>query len=757
MSKGKGLFVTLGIDTGNFSKGIKGARTELSLFDKAGKGIKQSLGGLTPAFLGMAGVGVALGAAIGSAVTTMMDFEKANSKLKSVADATTKQMEEMTDQAIALGSATAFTASEVTDLQTEFAKLGFPVRDIINMTESTLNASAALGSELGEQAALTGAVLKSFAMDSTSASHVNDVLAQSAASSALGFEELSVALPIVSANAKASGVSFERTAAILGVLSDRGMGASMSATALRDIFIDLSTKGITWEQAMAKINGATDKNVAAFDLFGKTGATAALILADAGASLDGLEKSLLDSDGAAKKMAATMKDNLAGDVEEAKGAWESFILSVAKGDSVFSQTLRSMTKGFTNFLNAIRNKDIGDTLGLSRMSRLTDTGQALIILKNETAKMSAEFAEGGKTLGQFMGAISSLRDKQKQLQDQSAASSAERKKGNNDWKESKILIEQNTAKIQIYEDLIGKLTETAGAAAIAKKKLRIETEVAAAAAGKGSEDVVKMTAAEERAAVEARNLASGMSDVIVKYRELRDAGGENAMNRVKNQLSTLTAATEHSGEKPKALSIPITGSFTGIEEIEPTGAAGFNGKMVTLGTEAGAALSASLSSAANEGLAGFGESLGSGNLAGLGDSLIGAFAGFLSTFGKQLIALGVAQAALAVAIEMGPFGAAIAIGAGIALIAASSAIKNNMGGGVSAFAQGGLVTGATMGLVGEGRGTSMSNPEVIAPLDKLKGMIGGTEQMLQDVVFRIHGDTLVGILKRNNKVNAYSK
>tara|TARA_R110002012_G_scaffold25316_3_gene84045 strand:- start:1718 stop:3619 length:1902 start_codon:yes stop_codon:yes gene_type:complete len=44
---------------------------------------------------------------------------------------------------------------------------------------------------------------------------------------------------------------------------------------------------------------------------------------------------------------------------------------------------------------------------------------------------------------------------------------------------------------------------------------------------------------------------------------------------------------------------------------------------------------------------------------------------------------------------------------------------------VPAFAEGGLVSGATMGLIGEGPGTSISNPEVIAPLDKLKGMIGG--------------------------------
>tara|TARA_E500000305_G_scaffold108358_1_gene110578 strand:- start:43 stop:2457 length:2415 start_codon:yes stop_codon:yes gene_type:complete len=41
------------------------------------------------------------------------------------------------------------------------------------------------------------------------------------------------------------------------------------------------------------------------------------------------------------------------------------------------------------------------------------------------------------------------------------------------------------------------------------------------------------------------------------------------------------------------------------------------------------------------------------------------------------------------------------------------------------FAMGGLVTGPTLAMVGEGSGTSMVNPEVIAPLDKLQGMIGG--------------------------------
>ena len=54
-------------------------------------------------------------------------------------------------------------------------------------------------------------------------------------------------------------------------------------------------------------------------------------------------------------------------------------------------------------------------------------------------------------------------------------------------------------------------------------------------------------------------------------------------------------------------------------------------------------------------------------------------------------------------------------------------IKENLG-SIMGFAQGGLVTGPTVGLIGEGIGTTASNPEVIAPLDKLKNFIGGGSQ-----------------------------
>lgn len=46
-------------------------------------------------------------------------------------------------------------------------------------------------------------------------------------------------------------------------------------------------------------------------------------------------------------------------------------------------------------------------------------------------------------------------------------------------------------------------------------------------------------------------------------------------------------------------------------------------------------------------------------------------------------------------------------------------------GNILGFAAGGIVSGPTIAMIGEGIGTSRSNPEVVAPLDQLKGMLEG--------------------------------
>tara|TARA_R100000805_G_C3619063_1_gene121966 strand:- start:265 stop:2319 length:2055 start_codon:yes stop_codon:yes gene_type:complete len=67
------------------------------------------------------------------------------------------------------------------------------------------------------------------------------------------------------------------------------------------------------------------------------------------------------------------------------------------------------------------------------------------------------------------------------------------------------------------------------------------------------------------------------------------------------------------------------------------------------------------------------------------------------------------------------------------------------------FALGGLVSAPTIGMVGEGIGTSRSNPEVIAPLNKLQNLINtGTQRVEVGGKFSINGQDLVLVLQRAN-------
>lgn len=75
---------------------------------------------------------------------------------------------------------------------------------------------------------------------------------------------------------------------------------------------------------------------------------------------------------------------------------------------------------------------------------------------------------------------------------------------------------------------------------------------------------------------------------------------------------------------------------------------------------------------------------------------------------------------------------------------------------VTPFANGGIAYGPTLALVGEYGGVS-GNPEVIAPLNKLRGMLaplGGVD--LSSVEFKIKGRTLVGILNKESNISKRS-
>ena len=126
---------------------------------------------------------------------------------------------------------------------------------------------------------------------------------------------------------------------------------------------------------------------------------------------------------------------------------------------------------------------------------------------------------------------------------------------------------------------------------------------------------------------------------------------------------------------------------------------------------------------------------------------MGAFLG--NTLGDMAIQLGKYAVAHGTVIEaikksLKDLGGVKAIIAGSVLIALGAGIKGQIAkaaedAGIPALAEGGLAYGPTLAMVGDNKGANI-DPEVVAPLSKLKGMLGGNAV---EVYGRISGDDIV--------------
>jgi hypothetical protein len=258
-------------------------------------------------------------------------------------------------------------------------------------------------------------------------------------------------------------------------------------------------------------------------------------------------------------------------------------------------------------------------------------------------------------------------------------------------------------------------------------------------------------------------------DNAVKSKNVELTKEQIKLNKAKEGLDFSVSNVSSKGLKLKPSETPTFAIQQGIEALPSL----FDNAMASLESRVNRTKTAMVNSAnainsafaniAIEGLATFGAALGTafagGDVMQIGMQFSSMIADAIGGLGKNLIEIGIVMTGIMDVLSKGGFAnPALLIGGGIALVALSSAMKGMMGNSVG-FADGGLVTGSVFANVGEGIGTNSANPEVIAPLDKLKnfinpdsgGMGGG------NVSFRIEGNTLVGILDRQSKTTKYSR
>lgn len=420
------VLVRMKADTKNYDANIAKARRQLDQFRKdnlsLGGVLKQSTAALTGMAAQFMGVYAAINATkkvIGDMVRINKQFEQGTAVLASIIGKTTDEISALTNQAKQLGATTRYTAMQITELQTNLARLGFTEQEILNSTKAIQAFATATGADLGEAANLAGAALRGFGMNATEMERAASVMAVSTTKSALSFEKLATAIPIVAPVAKQFGFTIEDTVTLLAKLSDAGMDASTAATATRNVFLKMANDSGKLSQALGRpvhsveefgeaLKEMKEKGMSLNDILQMVGvrSTAAFaVFADNADTLKDFKQSITDCGDAMGEMENKQLNTLQGSITILNSAWEGLMLTFSESNG----TIKKVVDSLSDLLQAWtrwRNRNAGGDTAIQSYELGVSNSQ-----KQQADQIVAGYRAGGSTDKQIADNITKTKQK----------------------------------------------------------------------------------------------------------------------------------------------------------------------------------------------------------------------------------------------------------------------------------------------------------------------------------------------------------
>tara|TARA_R110001583_G_scaffold103161_3_gene250175 strand:+ start:2596 stop:4920 length:2325 start_codon:yes stop_codon:yes gene_type:complete len=731
-------------DLTSFERAMNKAQKKLKKFGKSmqriGKNMSQNL---TMPIL-------ALGAV---SLKTFADFEQSMLKVKAVSGATDKNFKLLTESAKKLGSSTMFTASQVATLQFELSKLGFNPKEILASTEAILQLAQATDTELGEAAKTTAVALNSFNAEASEAQRFADIMALASSSAAMDMEKFAAALPVVGATSRLAGDSFEELSAKLQVLADSGMEGGSMGTHLNKIYSKLAKSGSTWDEGMQKLIDSNFDMVLAQEMFGDRAFKSALILAE---NIDKTKKYTIankEASGIAKEMADIMDSGVGGAMRRMKSQLEGVAIELGQQlIPIFTKVIKKVEQAVKWFsdLSDEQKKSIVKwglilaavgpvliiigkmSIGLGALVGALKTVGTLIIT-NPYMAFAAAIGVVAISLTDWADGLFGVSGAQKAVNDinSTAAKAISRQKSDVDLltmalkDENTTLEEKETALKQLNKispEYYGKLNAAAldvGALDVATQNYtesilhQARAEASKAKLAELNAVLLEFELNGIKKGSKVYNLMTAKTQLQIKA--VMDLIGENkkigeslaGLDDEKEIIEDLTTEINGLGSSlGKILDGDKIEMFSSVEDQ-------FKGLVVWTKelTTSQKLLNASMGMFGDIVTSSLTEALNSGD---------NFFQVFLDGIKKAIRAL-LIQLAVMTAIQM--------LMGKVPVGGLKAALTSNLGEIMNVqLAEGGIVTGPTTALIGEGAGTSISNPEVVAPLDKLKQYMGGGSQ-----------------------------
>ena len=400
------------------------ANTALNKIDEVGQKL-ESVGNK------MAGVGrtlttnvttpiVAIGAA---AVKTTADFDAQMSKVQAISGATGEQFDALREKAREMGSKTKFSASEAGAAFEYMAMAGWKTDDMLDGISGIMNLAAASGEDLATTSDIVTDALTAFGLSAKDSGHFADILAAASSNANTNVSMMGETFKYAAPIAGALGYSAEDTALAIGLMANAGIKSSQAGTSLRKMMTELTgeikisgaaigdvvIQTTNADGSMRELNdilmdcrtafaGLTESEKAqvAESLVGKTAMSGFLAIMNASeADVNKLSSAIANCDGSAEAMAATMQDNLNGQITILKSALQELAIQI--GDALMP-AIRNIVSHIQAFVEKLQGMDEGTRNMIIKLGLFAASiGPVLLVVGKLTSGV-----------GQAMQSVSSL-------------------------------------------------------------------------------------------------------------------------------------------------------------------------------------------------------------------------------------------------------------------------------------------------------------------------------------------------------------
>lgn len=390
----------------------------------------------------VAGLGVA-------ALKTGMDFDAAMSQVSAVSGASGENFDALRAKAREMGASTKFSATESAEAMNYMAMAGWKTKDMLGGIEGVMNLAAASGEDLATTSDIVTDAMTAFGLSAdgttkvikngvskevANATHFADVLAAASSNAntnvAMMGETFKYAAPV----AGALGYSLEDTAANIGLMANAGIKASQAGTAMRGWMTRMAKPTKESAKAMADLGlSITDssgkmkplrsitedmrrsfKNLTedqkaqyAAMLAGQEGMSGLLAVVDASEKdYKKLTGAIEGCDGAAVKMADTMQDNLAGQIQILKSNAQDLAISFS---DILTPDVKKAAKWSENLLKSFNGLSDGTKEVIVKASLLAAAAGPVLMIGGKVQKSIGNavvsFSGLGKKMKAFKGTM----------------------------------------------------------------------------------------------------------------------------------------------------------------------------------------------------------------------------------------------------------------------------------------------------------------------------------------------------------------